>query len=56
MENLLLGAQGEIKLCDFGSATINRVQPDDNWTQSQRGLVEEEVIINRIKTTTAIHT
>ena len=32
-----------MKLCDFGSATTERVLPDDTWTHTQRGLVEEEV-------------
>ena len=43
VENLLLSLKGEIKLCDFGSATTERIQPNDTWSQSKRGLIEEEV-------------
>lgn len=32
-----------MKLCDFGSATTERIQPDDTWSQSKRGLIEDEV-------------
>ncbi|KAL5487095.1 hypothetical protein EMCRGX_G019654 [Ephydatia muelleri] len=43
VENLLLSADGTIKLCDFGSATTKRIHPDHSWTQIQRGLAEEEI-------------
>ena len=43
MENLLLAADGTVKLCDFGSATTKCYYPDDSWSANQRGLVEEEV-------------
>ncbi|XP_062509275.1 cyclin-G-associated kinase-like isoform X2 [Corticium candelabrum] len=41
VENLLLGSQGQIKLCDFGSATRDHLYPDETWTHSQRTLAEE---------------
>ena len=43
VENLLLTSDGGIKLCDFGSATINQLNPDSSWTSVQRGLAEDEV-------------
>lgn len=43
MENLLLAADGTVKLCDFGSATTKCYYPDIGWSANQRGLVEEEV-------------
>lgn len=43
MENLLLTADGTVKLCDFGSATTQCYYPDINWSANQRGMVEEEV-------------
>ena len=43
VENLLLGSQGQIKLCDFGSATRDHLYPDETWTHSQRTLAEELV-------------
>jgi len=43
MENILLSASGDVRLCDFGSATTKCYYPDADWTMNQRGLVEEEV-------------
>ena len=43
VENLLLGSQGEIKLCDFGSATRESLYPDETWTHNQRTMTEELV-------------
>lgn len=43
VENLLLGSQGEIKLCDFGSATKELLYPDETWTHIQRTMAEELV-------------
>ena len=43
VENLLFGNKGQIKLCDFGSATVKAVVPDDSWTALQRSLAEDEV-------------
>ena len=42
-ENLLLDSDGVIKLCDFGSATTQQLNPDSSWTAVQRGLTEDEV-------------
>ena len=44
VENLLIGAKGQIKLCDFGSSTTQQQIPDESWTALQRSLVEDEVI------------
>ncbi|KAM4049376.1 cyclin-G-associated kinase isoform 2-T2 [Anomaloglossus baeobatrachus] len=46
VENLLIGNQGTIKLCDFGSATTIAHYPDYNWTAQRRATVEDEVIRN----------
>ncbi|XP_077126350.1 cyclin-G-associated kinase [Ranitomeya variabilis] len=46
VENLLIGSQGTIKLCDFGSATTIAHYPDYNWTAQRRATVEDEVIRN----------
>lgn len=43
VENLLFGNKGQIKLCDFGSATVKAVVPDDSWTALQRSLAEDEI-------------
>uniref|UniRef100_A0A8C5LTD5 Cyclin-G-associated kinase n=1 Tax=Leptobrachium leishanense TaxID=445787 RepID=A0A8C5LTD5_9ANUR len=46
VENLLVGNQGTIKLCDFGSSTTIAHYPDYNWTAQKRALVEDEVTRN----------
>ncbi|KAM3938815.1 cyclin-G-associated kinase [Leptodactylus fuscus] len=46
VENLLIGNQGTIKLCDFGSATTIAHYPDYNWTAQRRAMVEDEMIRN----------
>lgn len=43
IENLLLGADGVLKLCDFGSATAQTWIVDVNWTAAQRSLLEDEM-------------
>ncbi|GLV44488.1 auxilin [Carabus blaptoides fortunei] len=43
MENLLIGSDGNIKLCDFGSATTNVFSPDPTWTTSERTMLEENM-------------
>ena len=43
MENLLLSTRGQIKLCDFGSATTRQYEPDHSWSAVKRSLVEDEV-------------
>ncbi|KAG8594449.1 hypothetical protein GDO81_001207 [Engystomops pustulosus] len=46
VENLLIGNQGTIKLCDFGSATTIAHYPDYNWTAQRRAMVEDEMVRN----------
>ncbi|XP_075720764.1 cyclin-G-associated kinase isoform X2 [Rhinoderma darwinii] len=46
VENLLIGNQGTIKLCDFGSATTIAHYPDYNWTAQRRATVEDEMVRN----------
>ncbi|CAB3361786.1 Hypothetical predicted protein [Cloeon dipterum] len=43
IENLLIGANGQIKLCDFGSATFQTFHPDMTWSATQRSLLEDEM-------------
>lgn len=44
VENLLIGDDGTLKLCDFGSATTKSYAIDNSWSANQRGLLEEEVL------------
>lgn len=41
IENFLLGADGMLKLCDFGSATKENHTPDITWSTQQRNSLEE---------------
>lgn len=43
IDNLLLSADGLIKLCDFGSATCEIFNPDLNWSANQHSSLEENV-------------
>lgn len=43
MDNLLISADGVIKLCDFGSCTLKTHKPDPSWTAGQRSLLEDDV-------------
>lgn len=41
VENFLIGSDGLLKLCDFGSATTENHSPDITWTAQQRNALEE---------------
>lgn len=41
IENFLIGTDGLLKLCDFGSATAEFHAPDTTWTTQQRNNLEE---------------
>lgn len=41
VENFLIGTDGVLKLCDFGSATLESHSPDVNWSTQQRNNLEE---------------
>lgn len=43
MENFLLSGDGELKLCDFGSATTETYTPDVSWSAQQRDMLEDQV-------------
>lgn len=43
IENLLISSDGVVKLCDFGSATLEEFQPDLTWTSNQRSMLEDNV-------------
>ncbi|XP_045473682.1 cyclin-G-associated kinase [Harmonia axyridis] len=43
IDNLLLSADGLIKLCDFGSATCEIFNPDLNWSANQHSSLEENL-------------
>lgn len=43
MENFLLTTDGELKLCDFGSATTETYAPDVSWSAQQRDMLEDQV-------------
>lgn len=43
IENFLIGSDGLLKLCDFGSATTEVFQPDLNWSAQQRNSLEDQV-------------
>lgn len=41
VENFLIGTDGLLKLCDFGSATLEHHSPDLTWSTQQRNNLEE---------------
>ena len=43
LENLLVTAGGEVKLCDLGSATTASHSPGPDWNMNQRTVLEEEL-------------
>lgn len=43
IENLLISAEGTIKLCDFGSATVELFRPDLTWSANQHSSLEDNV-------------
>lgn len=43
IENLLLSSDGFVKLCDFGSATVETFRPDVSWSANQRSTLEDNV-------------
>lgn len=43
IENFLLGADGQLKLCDFGSATTDTFQPTSGWSAAQRDQLEDRL-------------
>ncbi|VDK84287.1 unnamed protein product [Cylicostephanus goldi] len=43
IENLLFDATGRVKLCDFGSATVQTFHPDETWNITRRTQLEEEM-------------
>lgn len=42
-ENILFDNKGFVKLCDFGSSTMESHHPNQEWTPVQRSLVEDEM-------------
>lgn len=42
-ENVLFDNEGRVKLCDFGSSTRNKHDPNINWTPLMRSTVEDEM-------------
>jgi len=42
-QNILFDNKGFVKLCDFGSATMDSYHPNSDWTPVQRSLVEDEM-------------
>uniref|UniRef100_A0A6B2E633 Cyclin-G-associated kinase n=1 Tax=Phlebotomus kandelakii TaxID=1109342 RepID=A0A6B2E633_9DIPT len=43
IENFLLGTDGLLKLCDFGSATTDIYSPDMTWSAQQRNNLEDQL-------------
>lgn len=43
VENFLISNDAFIKLCDFGSATMEHIEPDNSWSANKRSLAEDEI-------------
>ncbi|XP_049823586.1 cyclin-G-associated kinase isoform X2 [Aethina tumida] len=43
IENLLISSESTIKLCDFGSATVEVFRPDLTWSANQHSALEENM-------------
>ncbi|XP_055849819.1 cyclin-G-associated kinase [Episyrphus balteatus] len=43
IENFLLGNDNQLKLCDFGSATVQIFEPNVDWGVQQRNVLEDQL-------------
>lgn len=43
LENFLLGRDGLVKLCDFGSASTQQILPDPSWNAQKRATLEDQL-------------
>jgi cyclin G-associated kinase len=43
LENFLIGNDGLIKLCDFGSTTVKQILPDTSWNAQKRAQLEDHM-------------
>ncbi|XP_023288945.1 cyclin-G-associated kinase [Orussus abietinus] len=43
LENFLIGSDGLIKLCDFGSTTTQQILPDPSWNAQKRSTLEDQM-------------
>ncbi|XP_011866350.1 PREDICTED: cyclin-G-associated kinase [Vollenhovia emeryi] len=43
LENFLLGRDGLVKLCDFGSASTQQILPDPSWNAQKRATLEDQM-------------
>ncbi|KAF7414420.1 hypothetical protein HZH68_002909 [Vespula germanica] len=43
LENFLIGSDGLIKLCDFGSTTTNQILPNPSWNAQKRATLEDQM-------------
>ncbi|XP_021693131.1 cyclin-G-associated kinase [Aedes aegypti] len=43
IENFLIGSDGQLKLCDFGSASTDTYAPDVSWNAHQRDMLEDHL-------------
>lgn len=43
LENFLIGSDGLIKLCDFGSATTQQINLDSSWNANKRAMLEDQM-------------
>ncbi|XP_011499712.1 PREDICTED: cyclin-G-associated kinase [Ceratosolen solmsi marchali] len=43
LENFLIGSDGLIKLCDFGSTTVRQILPDTSWNAQKRAQLEDHM-------------
>ncbi|XP_011336649.1 cyclin-G-associated kinase isoform X2 [Ooceraea biroi] len=43
LENFLLGRDGLVKLCDFGSASTQQILPDPSWSAQKRATLEDQM-------------
>lgn len=43
LENFLIGSDGLVKLCDFGSASTQQILPDPSWNAQKRSTLEDQM-------------
>ncbi|KAL6259571.1 hypothetical protein P5V15_009489 [Pogonomyrmex californicus] len=43
LENFLIGRDGLVKLCDFGSASTQQILPDPSWNAQKRATLEDQL-------------